>query len=613
MKSNHFAIKLILIAFAFLLVGGLVGYKLVEIQFIEGDKYRKIASDKTIRNYKIKPIRGNIYSTDGSLLATSVTKYDIYFDTKVVDDKIFNNGLEKLSHQLTLISKKSQDELYNYILNARKNGNRYLSIFKGISRNEVEKIKKFSIFKNGLIKGGLIVNKRVSREYPLGKIAERTIGYERLNSQGFFSGVGLEHGFGTLLRGKDGFEIQRKIYNGQWKALDNENKKEPINGYDIVTTIDSEIQDIVHDYLLEQTEKFQADHSSAIVMEVETGNIKAISNFGITDDGKYYEKLNYAVGESIEPGSTFKLAAIAAALEDQVIDTTTLVDTEKGELNYYGYKVRDSRKGGYGKIDVMDVIRLSSNTGIVKIIDSVYKNDSKRFSDRLYNFGIYEKVQESIKGEPNPKIPHPSDKNWNGLSLPWMSYGYGLSMTPLQILTFYNSIANDGEMVGPKFIYSFKKPGSTNEVVYEKRILKKSIFSKKTNNILKQMLYDVVNHENGTAKNIKSDYLKLSGKTGTTQVDYASDDINYISSFVGYFPANNPKYSCIVVINKPNKTLGYYGSSVAAPVFKKIAEKIQSKSPLIKLHSKNELFDKLKLTSNSDDKKIKIDNNKIDS
>ena len=162
MKSNHFAIKLILIAFAFLLVGGLVGYKLVEIQFIEGDKYRKIASDKTIRNYKIKPIRGNIYSTDGSLLATSVTKYDIYFDTKVVDDKIFYNGLEKLSHQLTLISKKSQDELYNYILNARKNGNRYLSIFKGISRNEVEKIKKFSIFKNGLIKGGLIVNKRVS-------------------------------------------------------------------------------------------------------------------------------------------------------------------------------------------------------------------------------------------------------------------------------------------------------------------------------------------------------------------------------------------------------------------------------------------------------------------
>jgi cell division protein FtsI (penicillin-binding protein 3) len=342
MKSNHFATKLILIAFAFLLVGGLVGYKLVEIQFIEGDKYRKLASDKTIRNYKIKPIRGNIYSTDGSLLATSVTKYDIYFDTKVVDDKIFNNGLEKLSHQLTLISKKSQEELYNYILNARKNGNRYLSIFKGISRNEVEKIKKFSIFKNGLIKGGLIVNKRVSREYPLGKIAERTIGYERLNSQGFFSGVGLEHGFGTLLRGKDGFEIQRKIYNGQWKALDNENKKEPINGYDIVTTIDSKIQDIVHDYLLEQTEKFQADHSSAIVMEVETGNIKAISNFGITDDGKYYEKLNYAVGEYIEPGSTFKLAAIAAALEDQVIDTTTLVDEfEDFNSQKKAYKIAD--------------------------------------------------------------------------------------------------------------------------------------------------------------------------------------------------------------------------------------------------------------------------------
>ena len=177
-----------------------------------------------------------------------MTKYDIYFDTKVVDEKIFNNGLEKLSYQLTLISKKSQDELYNYIQNARKNGNRYLSIFKGISRNDVEKIKKFSIFKNGLIKGGLIVNKRVSREYPLGKIAERTIGYERLNSQGFFSGVGLEHGFGTLLRGKDGFEIQRKIYKGQWKALDNENKKEPINGYDIVMLVDIHKHQVLQEY-----------------------------------------------------------------------------------------------------------------------------------------------------------------------------------------------------------------------------------------------------------------------------------------------------------------------------------------------------------------------------
>ena len=210
--------------------------------------------------------------------------------------------------------------------------------------------------------------------------------------------------------------LKRKISNGQWKTLDNELKKEPINGLDIITTIDSEIQDIVHDYLLEQTEKYEAHHSSAVVMEVKTGDIKAISNFGLTENGKYYEKLNYAIGEGIEPGSTFKIIAIAAALEDQVIDTLRKVDTSGGILDFYGFKVRDSRKGGYGKINVMDAIRLSSNTGVVKIIDSVYNKNSKKFVDRLYNFGIANPVISSIKGEPNPKIPHPCEASWNGLS-----------------------------------------------------------------------------------------------------------------------------------------------------------------------------------------------------
>ncbi|MAS31120.1 MAG: penicillin-binding protein [Flavobacteriaceae bacterium] len=613
MKTNQFVFKLYLIIITFLSLGILVSYKLIEIQFIEGEEYRKIAENKTLRNFKIKPKRGNIYSIDGSILATSVINYDVFFDTKIVNEKIFNNEIKNLSIELSHLTKNNDEDVLKYINDARKKGNRYLSIAKSLSKEQVEKLKTFPIFRLGKSEGGLIVTKQIHREYPLNKIAKRTIGYEKTNHNGFFTGVGLEHGFGFLLRGQDGFEVQKKIHNGQWKSLENELKKEPINGLDVITTLDFEIQDLVHDYLLEQTIKYEADHSSAIVMEVKTGDIKAISNFGITKEGKYYEKLNYAVGESIEPGSTFKLASIAAALENQSIDTLKLIDTGKGEIDFYGYKVRDSRVGGYGKINIMDIIRFSSNTGIVKVIDSIFENNPEKFLDRLFNFGIFSPVQQSIKGEPKPYIPHPNDNSWNGLSLPWMSYGYGLKMTPIQILTFYNAIANNGELVAPKFIHSSKKPGSNQEKIYTKKVINQSIFSVGTNELLKKMLYDVVHHPNGTANNIVSNHVKLAGKTGTTQVDYSSDELNYISSFVGYFPADNPKYSCIVVINKPNKSIGYYGSQVAAPVFKKIAEKIQSKSPEIKLYTKNELYDKLKLTTNLDDKKLIIDNNKIDS
>ena len=341
---------------------------------------------------------------------------------------------------------------------------------------------------------------------------------------------------------------KRKISNGQWKVLESNLNKDPIDGLDINTTLNTYMQDVVHDYLLEQTEKYEADHSTAVLMEVATGKIRAISNFGRTDQGKYYEKLNYAVGESIEPGSTFKLMTIIAALEDQVIDTLQMIDTENGEIDFYGFKVKDSRKGGYGQINAMDIFRLSSNTGIVKIISEAYKNQSEKFVDRLFNMGLNNSLGIEIKGEPRPKIPHPLDSDWNGLSLPWMSYGYGVSLTPLQILSFYNAVANDGIMVKPTFLESSNKLGALMKNTFKKQILNPSICSKETLSIVKKMLYDVVHHKNGTAKNIKSNNIKIAGKTGTAQVGYGTDKVDYISSFVGYFPAENPKYSCIVVI-----------------------------------------------------------------
>ena len=586
-----------------------IGYKLFHLQFIDGDKYRKIAEEKTLKSFVVNSSRGNIFSEDGSLLATSTTKFDVFFDSKTVPNHIFNSEIQSLSIELSKILGDDDVKWLNNFREAKNNNNRYLPIIKNIDLDKVNEFKKLPIFKYGSIKGGLIIEKKIKREYPLGKVAERTIGYEKIGKDGDYWGVGLEHAYGSFLRGKNGKMTKRKISNGQWKVLESNLNKDPIDGLDINTTLNTYMQDVVHDYLLEQTEKYEADHSTAVLMEVATGKIRAISNFGRTDQGKYYEKLNYAVGESIEPGSTFKLMTIIAALEDQVIDTLQMIDTENGEIDFYGFKVKDSRKGGYGQINAMDIFRLSSNTGIVKIISEAYKNQSEKFVDRLFNMGLNNSLDIEIKGEPRPKIPHPLDSDWNGLSLPWMSYGYGVSLTPLQILSFYNAVANDGIMVKPTFLESSNKLGALKKNTFKKQILNPSICSKETLSIVKKMLYDVVHHKNGTAKNIKSNNIKIAGKTGTAQVGYGTDKVDYISSFVGYFPAENPKYSCIVVINKPNKNKGYYGSDVAAPVFKRIAEKISSRNPVIENYIYSEMIKNIEISQ----KEYTTNSNNIDS
>ena len=609
MENNNFLWRLYLVSTVMLMFGLGIGYKLFHLQFVDGDKYRKIAEEKTLKSFVVNSSRGNIFSEDGSLLATSTTKFDVFFDSKTVPNHIFNSEIQSLSIELSKILGDDDVKWLNNFRTAKNNNNRYLPIIKNIDLDKVNEFKKLPIFKYGSIKGGLIIEKKIKREYPLGKVAERTIGYEKINKDGDYWGVGLEHAYGSFLRGKNGKMTKRKISNGQWKVLESNLNKDPIDGLDINTTLNTYMQDIVHDYLLEQTEKYEADHSTAVLMEVETGKIRAISNFGRTDQGKYYEKLNYAVGESIEPGSTFKLMTIIAALEDQVIDTLQMIDTENGEIDFYGFKVKDSREGGYGQINAMDIFRLSSNTGIVKIISEAYKNQSEKFVDRLFNMGLNNSLDIEIKGEPRPKIPHPLDSDWNGLSLPWMSYGYGVSLTPLQILSFYNAVANDGIMVKPTFLESSNKLGAIKKNTFKKQILNPSICSKETLSIVKKMLYDVVHHKNGTAKNIKSNNIKIAGKTGTAQVGYGTDKVDYISSFVGYFPAENPKYSCIVVINKPNKNKGYYGSDVAAPVFKRIAEKISSRNPVIENYIYSEMIKNIEISQ----KEYTTNSNNIDS
>ena len=577
-NQKQFLYRLYFVASILVILGLGIGYKIFHIQFIEGDKYRKIAIEKTVQSFTITPKRGSIYSKDGSLLASSSTSYNIYFDAVTVSKSNFKKYINPLSQALSETLDKSFDFYFNSLKTSKDLNRRYHLIARGISISELNEIKKMPLFKMGGIRGGLIVEKKNYREYPLNKIAERTIGYERKNEINEYKGVGLEHAFGKILRGKNGSQLMQKISNGKWKPISNESRVDPKPGSDIVTNINVGFQDIAHHSLLGQLEEFEADHGSVVVMETETGAIKAISNLGRTSEGKYYEKLNYAVGEHFEPGSTFKLMAMMAALEDDIVNPLSMIDTENGILSFYGSKVRDSKKGGYGKISVNDVFKFSSNTGIVKIINDGYSNNPEKFSNRLYNMGLNKKLNLPILGEAKPKIPHPKDKDWSGLSLPWMAYGYGVSLTPLQILTFYNAVANNGMMVKPVFL-SKVNSFSSRTTKMKKVILNPSICSEKTLKAVRSMLESVVNDKGGTAYNIRSNDYKISGKTGTGQVDYNTENVQYISSFVGYFPSDKPKYSCIVVIHKPNKKKGYYGSAVAAPVFKKIADKLYSLTP----------------------------------
>ena len=574
-NQKQFLYRLYFVASVLIVLGLGIGYKVFHIQYIDGNNYRLLAKNKTIQNITVSPERGNIFSDDGSLLAASTISYDIFFDGVTVSNSNFAKFSTSLAKDLSVLLEKDYDFFYDKLSYAKKNSKRYYLIQRNVSVEDLNKIKKMPLFKLGGVRGGLIVEKKNSRDYPLNKIAERTIGRERKVKGDKFSGVGLEHAFGSILRGKDGMQLMQKISNGKWKPIYSNNQIEPVPGSDLYTTLNVDFQDITHHSLLEQLEIFEADHGTAIVMETSTGEIKAISNLGRTTEGKYYERLNYAVGEHYEPGSTFKLMSVIAALEDGKADLETMIDTENGILSFYGAKVRDSRKGGYGIISLNDAFKYSSNTGIVKIINNAYKDDPEKFSNRLYNMGLNDKLGVSIKGESKPKIPHPKDKDWSGLSLPWMVYGYGVLLSPLQILTFYNAVANDGEMVKPIFT---KK----NKLKSNKIILNPSIASKSTINKAKFLLENVVNDDGGTGSNIRSNIYKIAGKTGTGQVDYTTDDVQYISSFVGYFPADKPKYSCIVVIHKPNKKRGYYGNIVAAPVFKKIADKIYSLTPMYK-------------------------------
>lgn len=566
------------IVYVGLLIGAcLIVGRIVFLQFVEGDKWRDRQRGVSQRSITIEANRGDILASDGRLLASSIPSYAIYMDLKAdgLNSSVFYSHLDSLSISLSHFFKdRSVSDYKRYILKGWKKGSRYYRISpRQISYTELQIIKKFPLFRMGANKGGFILKQYDKRKKPFGLLASRTVG--KLYGDKAKGGmVGLEKAYDDYLSGKDGIGVKRKM-SGRWVTVE---VAEPRDGNDIVTTIDVNLQDVAEYALLDQLKKHNAHHGTAILMEVETGDVKAIVNLYQTASTGYTEDyFNYAIGEATEPGSTFKLASMIVALEDGVVSLEDTIDTGDGVFKFYDSYMRDSHEGGYGKLTVKEVFAKSSNVGVSKIINKHYRNKPERFSERLYAMGLNEPLGIELKGEAKPIIKY-KDKvgEWSGITLPWMSIGYEVAMTPLQILAFYNGVANDGVVVKPRFVKSIYYHGSRVKT-FDSEILNPSLCSRKTLKDVKLLLEAVV--EEGTAVNLKNDNYKIAGKTGTAQIAQGSGGyknkgrVQHQASFVGYFPADNPKYSCIVVVHGPSRNV-IYGNVVAGKVFKEIADKV---------------------------------------
>ncbi|MFQ3213987.1 MAG: cell division protein FtsI (penicillin-binding protein 3) [Marivirga sp.] len=557
------------IAFLFvLLFSAAIVYQIVNIQWINGDKWKKMADEINLSYQEVKATRGNIYSDNGSLLATSLPFYRVAIDPTIADTDLFKEGIDSLGYLLSKSFGQSATYYKQKILGARQKGNQYLMITRDlIGYQKKKEMESWPIFREGRLKGGIIFTKTDKRFRPFSNLAFRTIGF--LNENDY--GAGLEYSFNDYLAGQNGKALFQKISGGSWRPLYDGTEVRPKDGYDIQTTIDINLQDVTESALLSHLIQHNADMGCVVVMEVATGEIKAISNLKKLENGKYGEVYNYAVGSHglREPGSTMKLASYIALLEERDMRLSDSINTGDGELKFYKETVRDHKPGGYGTISLQEAFEKSSNIAIAKLIDETFKENPQRFLDYLKTMGLTQPLGFQMIGEGKPNIL-PLNQ-WSGITLPWMAYGYGLEFTPLQILTLYNAVANDGKMIRPLLVRSIRK--ADKEISkYQTSVISNKICSDETLRKVKILLEGVV--ERGTASNINNANYKIAGKTGTAQMLKDGRYIRkYYTSFAGYFPADKPKYSAIVVMDNP-KGYRQYGSDVAAPVFKEIADKI---------------------------------------
>lgn len=543
------------------------------ILVLQNTNVQEIKDDYISKNYReatLKAARGNLYASDGSILATTVMRYDVYIDFKTIKDTVYTNNIGVLTDSLSAMFGKPRSYFRDRLDQQRKAQNQYYSLVKGLDFDEYDRIRKFPIFKKGKNKGGFIVDRNFKRELATTQIGSGTIGMDNGATKS-----GLEGAFSEYLTGTDGTRLEQRVNSSQWKPIDYWKVKEPVDGQDVYTTIDLRIQDIAHSALEKQLINFDADHGCVLVMEVATGKVKAMVNLRRTEPGMYVDSYNYALKDATEPGSTFKTVSLLAAMDDGFIDENTTVNVGNGVWTYAKQRISDGHGGG--TYEIADVLAKSSNVGSAKLITKFYADKPQVFLDHLKRWKMFEKMDIELPGITKPYIVTPENKRWNAATLASLAYGYSSRFNLLQLTTFYNGLANGGKMLKPLFIDKIMKDG---QVLYSAKpeVMVNKMASTKAITMMTNALTKAV--EKGTAKSIFTPNLKMAGKTGTARFEYwKPGPSKYQASFAGFYPADNPKYTCIVMINQPDNSKGFYGSTVAAPVFKEIAGKTFLKTP----------------------------------
>ncbi|MFI3298275.1 MAG: penicillin-binding protein 2 [Rikenellaceae bacterium] len=541
-------------------------------------------------SYRPQPVmalRGNLLADDGRILATSIPTYELRIDLAMpgIVDSVFQADVAMMSRQLSeFFGDRSAAEYEQKFREERLKGSRYVRLApRKVNFLELNEIKEFAFLNQGRRRSGLIINEEYQRKHPLGGVADRVLGF--VNSVG--RKVGLEGAFDDDLRGMDGLSIEQKISGDFWIPVESRLNLSPVDGLDVKTTINVSFQRMAQDALRQRLIEVDAKWGTVVVMEVETGHIKAMANLTQKTNGEIVEDYNYAVGTAQEPGSTFKLPVLLALLDDTGAKLTDRYDTKGGEMYFGERRVRDSHRGGYGELSLQGVFDKSSNIGMAMAVNKAYEGRESHFVDRLLSYGVGDPLGIVIPGEAPPLVKHPKNRKsgWDGTSMTMMSYGYALLMTPLQTLTFYNAVANGGKMVRPLFVSELQRNGQVVEE-FPVEVLNEQIASPSAIKQVQLALESVVN--NGTAKTLKSDYFSSAAKTGTAQIaqgsrGYGDDDSKrqYLGSVAGYFPADNPKYSMIIAFEthyQSGSGRTYYGAQLAAPIFKSISEFIYNSS-----------------------------------
>ena len=567
-------LSFILIVLVCILILGKAFY----IQQVQGKYWRSLSDSLHQRIIEIPAARGTIYSEDGQMLSTNIPQFDIYIDFRVspLHEKsglLFRTHIDSLSLSLAALFKdKSAEKYKDELTQAYEASVGNYELRKKISYREYLQLVKFPLFKLGRYKSGMIAEEKNIRLNPYENIGYRTIGLARDENK-----VGLEKSYDTVLNGRNGRQLVRAIAGGVTVPVqEGEFEIAPETGKDIVSTIDVFIQEVTEKALMSMMVKNEAQTGVAIVMEVKTGKIKAIANLGKVGEGKYTEDLNYAITPT-EPGSTFKLVTLLSALEDGKVNLNSRVNLEGGVWKVSGQTVYDSEKHGKFDASILEAFEESSNVGMAKIAMTHYSNNVNEYFRHLTKLRLDSTSGLDLVGERQPRLVKPGSRLWGPTTLPWMAFGYNIEITPLQTLNLYNSIANNGVMMRPYLVNSIQEEGkiikSISPKVYNKQLCKPS-----TIRDLRIALEGVC--INGTGKALfKNSLYKVAGKTGTALVANGNKGYGegiYQSSFAGYFPADNPQYTVVVIIKNKPHAASFYGASVAGPVFKEIADRLYS-------------------------------------